>query len=120
MLIVILGFVVALIVAHETAHVLATLALGGQFDGIFMRHLKVRVDGLSRCHVVLTLLAAPFAELIVMALAWQFYPSAHRLWLMMLCIQWVINLTPLPWVPTDGRKLWLLLYYGSDALAKLS
>ena len=123
MLIVIIGVVVAMIIAHEAAHVLTTLALGGRFDGVFVQHLiavgvKVRVDGLSRSQVALTLLAAPLAEVAVTVLAWRFYPSAHLLWLMVLCAQWALNLTPWPWFPTDGRKLWLLLHHGPETLAE--
>ena len=123
MLVVTVGFVVALIVVHEAAHVLVTLTLGGRFDGVIMPHMiavgvKVRVDGLSRYQVALTILVAPFAEAVVMVLARRFYPSAHLLWLMVLCAQWVMNLTPWPWFPTDGHKLWLLLHHRPEALAE--
>lgn len=115
MLSLILAVVVALIVAHESAHVVTTLAFGGRFDGVVWRHVlavgvKIRVDALSSRQIAGTLLAAPLAEALVVSVAILLRPQAWGLWLLLLVLQWAMNLVPWPWFPTDGRKLLTLLH----------
>ncbi|NMP24505.1 hypothetical protein [Sulfobacillus harzensis] len=105
----------AMVVAHELAHVVTTLAFGGRFEGVVVKPVlavgvKIRVDALSARQVAWTLIAAPLAEVLVVAAAWAIQPSAWRLWLMLLGVQWAMNWTPWPWFSTDGRRLWTLLH----------
>lgn len=121
MLTMLIAVATALVVAHELAHVMATVAFGGRFEGIVVKHVlavgvKIRVDGLSARQVAGTLLAAPVAEGFVVAAAGLIQPQAWGLWLLLLGVQWVMNWVPWPWFPNDGRKLWLLVREGRGGL----
>ena len=122
MLLMLMGVAVVMVVAHEMAHVVSTLAFGGRFEGVIVKHVlavgvKIRVDGLSARQIAWTLIAAPVAELLVVAAATIIRPQAWALWLLLLGLQWLMNWTPWPWFPTDGRKLLRLVRQGRDALA---
>lgn len=113
---------IAMIILHEAAHVLTTLAFGGRFEGVTVRHViavgvKIRVDALSTRQIAATLIAAPVAEALVISAAILVRPEAWSLWLLLLGVQWAMNLVPWPWFPNDGRKLWLLTQHGRAALA---
>lgn len=121
MIAMLIAVAVTMVVVHELAHVVTTVALGGRFEGVVVKHVvavgvKIRVDALSARQVAWTLIAAPLAEVLVVVGAWAIQPRAWGLWLMLLGVQWVMNLTPWPWFPNDGRKLWLLMRYGRLAL----
>lgn len=109
-----LAVAIGLVVVHETAHVVTTVAFGGRFEGVVVKHVlavgvKIRVDGLSRRQIAWTLIAAPLAEVLVVTVACAIRPQAWTLWLLLLGLQWAMNWTPWPWFSSDGRKLWTLL-----------
>ncbi len=115
MIVLVIAVAATMVMAHELAHVVTTVAFGGSFEGIVVKYVlavgvKIRVDALSARQVAWTLIAGPLAELLVVAAAWAIQPRAWGLWLMLLGVQWVMNLTPWPWFPTDGRRLWTLLH----------
>lgn len=123
MLLMLSGVAVVMIVAHELAHVVATLAFGGRFDGVVVKHVlavgvKIQVDGLSAQQIAWTLIAAPIAEVLVVAVAFAIRPQAWALWLLLLGLQWAMNFTPWPWFSTDGRKLLRLMQHGRAALTR--
>lgn len=112
-----------LIVAHETAHALVTVALGGKIEGVVVRGflavgVRLRIDGLSAGKVAATLIAGPAAELLVVAAAAAYRPQFSAMWLFLLASQWFMNLIPWPWFPNDGQKLWRLLQHGLVAFGR--
>ena len=117
----VLGGAVAMVMGHEAAHAVVTRAVGGQVEGLTWRWfgavgVRLRVDGLSRVHVVWTLLAAPVAEALVVGALWILQPGLAEIWLALLVAQWGMNWVPWPGVPNDGRKLWRLMRFGRAAL----
>ncbi len=121
MVLLLVSVVLAMIVCHEAAHVLITVACGGRFEGVVLQHVlavgvRIRVDDLSARQIALTLIAGPVAEALVLGVAWQIHPMAWPLWLLLLGTQWMLNLIPWPWFPNDGRKLWRLMRQGRSAL----
>lgn len=117
MIMMLIAVAVALVVAHELAHVVTTLALGGRFEGVVVKHVlavgvKIRVDGLSARQIMLTLLAAPVAELGVTITASVLAPSARSLWLLLIMVQWGANWVPWWGFPNDGWRLWQLVRDG--------
>lgn len=112
---------ILLVVGHETAHVLTTLACGGRFEGIVVRHIlavgvKIRVDGLSARQVMATLIAAPVAEMAIIAIASWGDPAGMGWWLFLGAGQ--IGASWIPWwgFPNDGQRFFALLQQGRAAL----
>ncbi len=121
-MLIVMGVAIVLVIAHEAAHVLTTLAYGGRFEGVVVKHViavgvRIRVDGLSARQVAWTLWAAPIAEGVVLLLAFVGWPSLGLWWALLGSGQWTLNLIPWPWFPNDGRKLWLLAHQGCQGLA---
>lgn len=116
-----LAVAIGMVVIHEAAHVVTTMAIGGRFEGVVVKHVlavgvKIRVDDLSARQVALTLIAGPLAEVLVVAAAWMLVPGYGLLWLGLMAIQWTMNLVPWPWFANDGRKLLRLVQLGRVAL----
>lgn len=117
MLLMVMGVAIVLVIAHEAAHVLTTLACGGRFEGVVVKHVlavgvRIRVDGLSPRQIAWTLWAAPLAEGVVLLLAFAEWPSLWTWWTLLAGAQWSLNLIPWRWFSNDGRKLWLLARQG--------
>lgn len=113
MLIAVVGVAMALLVAHEAGHAVAARAVGGRWAGVVRRGVwavgvRIRVDGLSRRRIAVTLLAAPAAELLVLLAAWRLWPPDGAWWALLGAVQWGVNGLPWPGLPTDGRRLWAL------------
>lgn len=116
-MLILLAMAIGMVIAHEAAHVLTTLACGGRFEGVVVKHViavgvRIRVDGLSARQVAWTLWAAPLAEGVVLLVALAGWPSLWAWWALLAGAQWGLNLIPWPWFPNDGRKLWLLAHQG--------
>lgn len=122
---VLMGVAIVLVIAHEAAHVFTTMACGGQFEGVVVKHVvavgvRIRVDGLSARQVAWTLWAAPVAESVVLLLALAVWPSLWLWWVVLGSAQWTLNLIPWPWFSNDGRKLWVLAHQGRQGLGASS
>ncbi len=120
LLMILLSVAVAMIVLHEAGHAVVAVLLGADFEGVRMRGLtaavKLRVDRLTAGQVALTLMAGPVAEAVIVLAASVIWPPYHLLFLLILGLQWAANVTPWPWFPTDGRRLWLLYRDGRSSL----
>lgn len=114
-----LAVAVAMVVAHEAGHVLLTLRFGGHWRSIEFRGYAVGVrlfiDGLSPAQLAWTLAAGPLAEGIVIAIAVALWPGKYPWWLLLLGLQWVMNIIPWGRFPNDGTRLWQL-WWGQDLL----
>ncbi len=112
LMLVVLGFMIA---AHEAAHAYITHRLGGTFEGLTfngaMVGVKVRVDGLSRRMVIITLLSGSAADLVVALVASVLWQHVEW-WGLLLGSQWLLNLVP--WgFPNDGTRIWRLWRWGA-------
>ncbi|MCY0900441.1 MAG: M50 family metallopeptidase [Firmicutes bacterium] len=112
-----LAMACVLVLAHELGHVLLTHAMGGRWLGIefrgFMLGVRLSVTSLSLRQVAWTLIAGPLAEALVTFIAALIWPEHLRWWLVLLSVQWTLNLIPWGLIPNDGTRLLRLWLYGT-------
>lgn len=112
MIIPLLVVAVAMLVAHEAGHIILTRVLGGQWLGIefkgLMLGVRLSVKSLSLKQIAWTLMAGPLFEAYVVGIAALWRPPEAHWFLLLLALQWLINLFPWGIIPNDGTRLWRL------------
>lgn len=111
----------SMIVAHEAGHVIVTQCLGGKWLGIEFRGyavgVRLSVHALSSQQLAWTCMAGPLAEAVIALGAVVVWPEQYRWWLLLLTLEWLINLVPWGRFPNDGTRAWRLWRTGVLAAA---
>ncbi|NMP24443.1 M50 family metallopeptidase [Sulfobacillus harzensis] len=112
MLIPLLVVAILMLAAHEAGHVVLTRFLGGRWLGIefkgIMVGVRLSVKSLSLKQIAWTLAAGPLSETYIVVLACLWRPHDAHWFLLLLGLEWVLNLTPWGLFPNDGTRLWRL------------
>ncbi len=122
MVIPLLALACAMVLAHETGHVVVTRLLGGRWLGVefrgWMLGVRLSVKSLSLRQVAWTLVAGPLAEAMVVAAFALIWPAELNWWLLILGLQWMMNLIPWGLIPNDGTRLWRILRHHALGTAR--
>jgi len=117
MLLTIIGASALAVIAHEVGHIVITRVLGGRFLGVEFRGyaigVRLSVTHLSQQQVAWTLIAGPLAETIVIALALYRWPSLYLWWVLILGLNWCMNVVPWGLFPNDGTRIWHIWRHGT-------